>query len=125
MRILLAEDFLALREMCREMLERAGHKVVLALDGEEAWKTLTHDGQEFDLILSDNSMPGIRGTELLHRLREKEKMTGARRTPFILMSDADPWQYERYCAERNASFLKKPFTDEELNAKLLQLGDAS
>lgn len=63
--ILLAEDDESLRVFLGRALEKAGHKVRVCADGEEAADALLED--EWDLLLTDIVMPGMDGIELARR----------------------------------------------------------
>lgn len=67
MDILLAEDDLALRELIQRMLTRAGHRVQLAADGQEAWEAFQRHPVRF--LLTDWMMPRVDGVELIRQLR--------------------------------------------------------
>ena len=69
MRILVADDDLKLLEVVRAILERAGHDILEAKDGEEALRLIRD--QVPDLVLSDIFMPGGDGVELILALREE------------------------------------------------------
>ena len=64
-RILLAEDDDNMRVFLARALERAGHQVVAAGDGNTALELAT--GGDFDLLLADVVMPGLDGIELARR----------------------------------------------------------
>jgi len=64
--ILVIEGELGIREGCRRVLARAGHRVAVAATGEEGWQQV-QSGQ-FDLVLLDVMMPDIGGMELLKRI---------------------------------------------------------
>ena len=68
-KILLAEDDESLSHFLIKSLKRAGHRVTYARDGIEAYEKLQK--QEFDLLLTDLSMPGMDGIELVKRIREE------------------------------------------------------
>lgn len=65
--ILVVDDELSMREFLKILLQKQGHQVTLAADGENALKL----GQNtlFDLLISDIRMPGISGLELMPRFR--------------------------------------------------------
>ena len=68
-RILVADDEPSFRELLADILEAAGHEVVEARDGEEALAALERG--VYDLVLTDQRMPGIGGLELLRRIRQR------------------------------------------------------
>jgi CheY-like chemotaxis protein len=67
LRVLYVEDEKDVREAIRMMIEITGHQVVEACDGAEALVLL--EKEEFDLLLTDLSMPKMRGDELATRAR--------------------------------------------------------
>lgn len=68
--ILVVEDDRFFRELYADMLSDAGYTVVAADCGEEALVHLQQD--TFGLVLTDLSMPGISGLELLTRIKSRD-----------------------------------------------------
>lgn len=68
--MLVVEDEPAVRRAVRRNLERLGHDVLAAPDGEDALR-ITESLDGIDLLLSDVVMPGIDGSELACRLRAR------------------------------------------------------
>lgn len=66
--ILLAEDDDSMRRFLKKALERAGHSVIDASQGDEALTELQL--REFDLLLTDIVMPVMDGIELARRAAE-------------------------------------------------------
>ncbi|MEQ8178959.1 MAG: response regulator [Amphiplicatus sp.] len=66
--ILLAEDDESMRRFLKKALERAGHIVVDASQGDEALTELQL--REFDLLLTDIVMPVMDGIELARQAAE-------------------------------------------------------
>jgi CheY-like chemotaxis protein/anti-sigma regulatory factor (Ser/Thr protein kinase) len=83
LRILLAEDNPVNQKVASRLLERRGHSVLIAGNGQIAADAA---GREtFDLILMDVQMPGMDGFQATAAIRETE--TGKpRRTPIIAMT---------------------------------------
>jgi len=69
-RVLYVDDMRELREVARLALTRAGHKVVLAPDGADAFLLVNSDPTAFDIVISDHHMTGMNGLELVMKLRE-------------------------------------------------------
>ena len=72
-RILLADDERAIAITLRDDLERAGHKVTLAKDGDEARAQLAEHA--FDVLVTDIRMPGASGIELLQEVKRTRPET--------------------------------------------------
>jgi two-component system, cell cycle response regulator DivK len=67
-RILVVEDNPLNLKLVRDVLQFAGYDVVEAHSGEEGLRVAQEDPP--DLVLMDLQLPGIDGTETLHRLRK-------------------------------------------------------
>ena len=67
-RILVVEDNPLNLKLVRDVLQFAGYEVMEAHSGEEGLRVAEADPP--DLVLMDLQLPGIDGTETLHRLRQ-------------------------------------------------------
>ena len=65
--ILVVDDEQMLRRTLRALLERAGHTVVEAEDGDEGFALFR--SQSFDLVLTDIIMPNREGVETIGEMR--------------------------------------------------------
>ena len=72
-RILCTDDNSDTRELVFLMLQSSGHDVICVGSGAEALDLLKRE--KFDLIVLDNWMPEITGTDLTRRIREFDKTT--------------------------------------------------
>jgi len=70
MKILILNDEESLRKMMIALLTKAGHEIEAAADGDTAMRLYCENGP-YDLVLSDVLHPGIGGTELVERIRER------------------------------------------------------
>jgi CheY-like chemotaxis protein len=75
-RILLVEDNEMNRDMLSRRLVRAGHEVVIAVDGQEAIDKALAEAP--DVVLMDLSLPVIDGWEATRRLRADPATAGLR-----------------------------------------------
>jgi DNA-binding response OmpR family regulator len=66
--VLVVDDDLTVRDVVRRYLERSGHQVSLADNGEEALRWI--DEHKPDLVVLDLMLPGMDGLEVCHRLRQ-------------------------------------------------------
>ncbi|WP_190314929.1 transporter substrate-binding domain-containing protein [Pantoea sp. M_9] len=86
--ILAVDDHPANRMLLRHQLAHLGHIVTEAKDGEEAWAKW--QGGEFDVVITDCSMPGMDGLALTRLIR-----THQRKPLTILGLTANAWPEER------------------------------
>jgi len=117
MQVLLVEDQKINQMLARTLIERAGHSVTLAENGQEALDAVTHHG--FDVIFMDMQMPVMDGLEATRRIRESER-TSLRARHFIIAMTANAMATDRVaCQEAGMdSFLSKPFKADELRVLL-------
>lgn len=67
MRVLLADDQSDFRLLTKEHLESSGHRVLAVTSGAEALAAFAEES--FDVILLDEEMPGMTGTQVLRKIR--------------------------------------------------------
>ncbi len=77
--ILLVDDEQIILSSMQRVLERSGYSVVTARSGQEAVELFEDDPQRFQLVITDLTMPGINGRELVKRI-----MATRPKTPVIL-----------------------------------------
>lgn len=66
--ILLVDDEEDLRKIGKQMLEYLGYSVVCRASGMEALEKFRENSTAFDLVITDQSMPGMPGTEFAEKL---------------------------------------------------------
>jgi len=69
-RILLIDDEPDILIVEKEMLEKLGYKLKVACNARDALKQLIEQPDQFDLIITDITMPGMTGVEFIERLRK-------------------------------------------------------
>jgi DNA-binding NtrC family response regulator len=107
-RLLVVDDEPHQREMLSGILDRAGYQVETAADGHEAVRLLERGS--FDLILTDQRMPGMEGIELLERVRGAHPSL-----PVVLMTAYGSVSSAVEAMKRGAAdYLTKPFERDEL-----------
>jgi two-component system chemotaxis response regulator CheY len=70
-KILVIDDSQSIRELITMVLENAGYRVDCAIDGQDALKHF--DGRDFNLVITDLSMPNMDGISLLKKVRAMEQ----------------------------------------------------
>jgi two-component system cell cycle sensor histidine kinase/response regulator CckA len=117
--ILLVEDEGAVRELSRDILGMHGYCVLEAADGREALQVYEgHDGK-IDLLLTDVIMPLMGGHELGRTLRKRQ---GDLEVLYV-SGYTDEVAFRDGGTEQGAWFLAKPFTPDQLAAKLRSILD--
>ncbi|MBL8611143.1 MAG: PAS domain S-box protein [Myxococcales bacterium] len=110
--ILLVDDDELVRATTARLLERLGYSVTATGDAESALAAAAAAPAPFALLLTDMSMPGMNGLELVQRMRERHPQTRA------LVVSGNPPPAETSDA---LAFLQKPYTLESLAARVRAL----
>jgi EAL domain-containing protein (putative c-di-GMP-specific phosphodiesterase class I)/CheY-like chemotaxis protein len=106
--VLVVDDDVAVADLLRRWLRRAGFEVTVADDGGAACETLA--GRSFDAIVSDIQMPGLDGLQLLRGVREWDLDV-----PVIMMTGAPSVDTAMHALEYGAfRYVAKPFDPKEL-----------
>ncbi len=66
--ILLVDDERSIVSMIQQLLESLGYRVVTATDGKQALDLFRADPDRFDLVLSDQTMPYMRGDQIAQEM---------------------------------------------------------
>jgi CheY-like chemotaxis protein len=115
LRVLLAEDNAVNQKLAGRLLEKRGHRVIVAVNGREALKLF--EEETFDMILMDVQMPEMDGLEAVAAIRRLEESQGHRhRTPVIaLTAHAMKGDRDRCMAAGMDGYLAKPLRPSELD----------
>jgi CheY-like chemotaxis protein len=112
LRILLAEDDETTLFSIRRLLEKSGHSVSVAHNGQEALEM--NEANDFDLILMDVSMPVMDGITACMRIRGSGS-SHKRDIPIIaLTAYAMPGDKEKFLAAGMSGYVAKPVNMESL-----------
>lgn len=106
-RILLVDDEEAIARLGATMLQRLGHTVTIVTSSLEALDLFREHPESFDLLVTDLTMPGMTGRQLIRRLRETRP-----HLPVVLMSGFNDAVIdgEDSLGEGATEFLGKPFS---------------
>jgi two-component system, cell cycle response regulator len=115
MRILVAEDNLVFQWGLKAMLTQWGYDVVVASDGEEAWRLLQNE-EGPRLAILDWMMPGLDGIEVCRRVRASKHLSYT----YILILTAKTESEDLVTAmEAGADdYVTKPLKSGELRVRL-------
>ena len=108
--ILSVDDSESVRDLLHFALEAAGHRVVTAIDGQDALAKCA-DGP-IDMVITDLNMPNIGGVELVKKLRG---MPAFRGTPIVMMIGTIQSELTPEARRSGATdWLTKPFDLDQL-----------
>ncbi|MEW5789751.1 MAG: response regulator [Pseudomonadota bacterium] len=114
--ILLAEDNPVNQKLAVKLLEKQGHRVSVADNGQlalDAWRT-----GRFDLVLMDMMMPEMDGLEATRRIRADEAERGGHIPIVAMTANAMTGDRERCLAAGMDGYVSKPVKPEVLAAEM-------
>ncbi|MBD3675178.1 MAG: response regulator [Planctomycetaceae bacterium] len=116
MKILLVEDGKANQMLAKSLLQKWGHQVSIAENGELALSAVAEES--FDLVLMDMQMPVMDGLEATRRIREREEQTGTRLPIIAMTARAMESDREECLSAGMDDYVTKPIRRPELMAAL-------
>ncbi|WP_436502185.1 response regulator transcription factor [Actinokineospora sp. HUAS TT18] len=106
-RVLVVDDDRTVSDVVRRYLERDGHQVSLADNGEDALRWIAE--HEPDLVVLDLMLPGIDGLEVCRRLRERSAV------PVVMLTALGEEENRIAGLQLGADdYVTKPFSPKEL-----------
>ncbi|EJV87821.1 response regulator transcription factor [Bacillus paramycoides] len=109
--ILVVEDDIEISELLCNIMKKSGYFAKPAYSGTEA--VIYVENQEWDMILLDLMLPGMRGEDVLVKIREKSSV------PIIILSARSEQQTKIDVLRIGADdFITKPFDIEEVSARI-------
>jgi two-component system response regulator RegX3 len=110
-KVLVVEDEQSLREALVFFLEKEGHEVSVAVDGEEAIKVFDNSGA--DIILLDLMLPKMDGNQVCKQIRQSSNV------PIIMLTAKDSEIDKIVGLEIGADdYITKPYSTRELLARI-------
>lgn len=107
--VLFVDDERSVREIGCEMLESAGHRVIVACDGKEAVEVFS-SRSDIDLVIIDMMMPKMSGVEAFKRFHQLDASI-----PVVLSSGYNEQEIVGELGGRTlAGFLQKPYRVQDL-----------
>jgi two-component system, cell cycle response regulator len=117
MRILIADDSVVSRHLLEATLRRWDYEVVIACDGNEAWRILQAEDAPKIAIL-DWMMPGMTGPEVCRRVRANVKDKDLYTYILLLSSKSEREDLIEGMESGADDYLTKPFDQHELQVRL-------
>ncbi len=108
--ILIVDDDSDIKELMEFFLQKKGHEVTTACDGNNALEIL--ETIKPDLIVMDMLMPGMDGIRTIEELNKNQAI---RDIPVIMVSGArDEMDLMKGLLERPIKYIEKPFSHDKL-----------
>lgn len=118
--ILLVEDDPVNRKLMTSLLERQGHRVTTAENGQEAAETAL--AENFSLIIMDINIPVLDGYSAAHIIREHEETLDREPVPIIAVTADTGNGFMEKCRKAEISrYILKPIDPETLNREIYSL----
>ena len=117
-RILVVDDTKLNISVVVNLLKKTGVKIDTATSGMDAVKLASE--KAYDLILMDQRMPGMDGTEAMRKIRDDIEQKNAMTPVICLTADVIRGARERYIAEGFDDYLTKPVDGRVLERMLLE-----
>ena len=114
-KVLVVDDMPSNLYVARGLLTPYGLQVDTCADGHKALEKIK-EGSTYDIIFMDQMMPGINGTDTMHKLRE----IGYTKPIVVLTGNALQGQAEEFMAKGFDGFVAKPINTECLYAVLIK-----
>lgn len=118
-RILVVDDDVNLTRISQLILENLGYKVMVHIDSRKALQTFESNPDAFDMVITDQTMPGLTGLEMAARIYEMRP-----ELPILLCTGySEHINEENFKAKGIDGFLLKPINRQKLAITVRQLLD--
>ena len=114
--ILVVDDEIMLSTQLSEMLETWGYKSTTMNNGIEALEYFKKNSFRFSLLITDQTMPGMTGTDLTAKIRQIRPSL-----PVIICSGYSEKINTTRAGEFNVSYFNKPVNADKLQLKIAEL----
>jgi len=112
--IVIVDDSESIREVVGFTLVNAGHKVLSAVDGQDALKFF--NGDKIDLVVTDLHMPVMDGIQLIKEIRSREDY---KFVPILFLTTESQQAKKLEAKDAGATgWIVKPFVPEKLLAAI-------
>lgn len=95
-----------------DCLQEAGFHVETASGGKEAWDKLLENPNDFSVIVTDELMPNMTGTQLMEKIKKEPKL---KHIPIIILTQLNEIKNVLYAVNRGVfEYIIKPADRDEL-----------
>jgi CheY-like chemotaxis protein len=119
LRILLAEDNVVNQRLTSRLLEKMGHTVTIAGNGQIALRLLAEE--DFDLVAMDMQMPIMDGLEATEMIRASEKETGRHVAIVAMTANAFEEDRQRCRLAGMDGYIAKPVSSKSIEMEIARV----
>jgi two-component system, chemotaxis family, chemotaxis protein CheY len=116
MQVLVVDDSMVARNIIKNVLQPIGYEVLQAANGQEALEILKSKSDGIALVLLDWNMPVLSGIDTLKAIRQNKQYDHVR--VLMVSTESEDDYIDRAIQSGANGYLAKPFTPEELAAKI-------
>ncbi|MCW8901988.1 MAG: response regulator [Gammaproteobacteria bacterium] len=102
-KVLIVDDEPILAEWIKEYLTEHNYQCTIKNSSAEAWQLFEADPNQFDLLITDQTMPGMNGTELIEKIRNLKPGL-----PVILVTGYSETITQSEAEEKDIIYVSKP-----------------
>jgi CheY-like chemotaxis protein len=115
--VLYIDDDIEIAELGKEMLENLGYEVAISTSSEQALEMFRSDPEDFDVIITDQSMPVLTGTQLAREIKRVNPTI-----PIILVTGFSASMLNQELVNSGINHcIAKPVVADELGRAILQV----
>lgn len=123
-KVMVVDDEIVNVKLMERALLKFGCECTVGYCGEDLLNAIIRDGLQFDIILLDQVMPGIKGHEVVEKIREWEKKEKKSRSIIIMVTaNASSSFRELYDSSGADGLIEKPVNLRELPALIAKIID--
>jgi CheY-like chemotaxis protein len=119
LRILLAEDNIVNQRLTSRLLEKMGHTVTIAGNGQIALQLMAEE--DFDLVVMDMQMPIMDGLEATEKIRASEKKSGRHVAIVAMTANAFEEDRERCRQAGMDGYIAKPVSSKSIETEIARV----
>lgn len=118
--ILVVDDSMPMRKVLKKTIKASGFRMAdyeEAADGQEALAILK--SKWIDIVVTDFNMPNMNGLELVSEMKKDDLLKTI--PVLVITTEGSATRVEEFEEKGVAGYIKKPFTPEEIRAKLHEI----
>jgi two-component system, chemotaxis family, chemotaxis protein CheY len=118
--ILVVDDSMPMRKVIKKTIKASGFSMAEyeeAADGKEALSILKT--KWIDIVVTDFNMPNMNGLELVSEMKKDDVLTSI--PVLVVTTEGSKARVEEFREKGVAGYIRKPFTPEEIRAKLHEI----